>query len=221
MKKLVLSACVLFFAVWAVFAQQQERVISYQVLKPLTTVLIIALAFLSVTGNNKTYSRRLITALGFCLLGDVFLLQEQYFLFGLVSFLVAHLIFIYAFSSVYGFYKNVVPLLILVLVCTPYFLYLLPGLHNLTLPVSIYMMALLIMNWQAIGLFRRNRQQGYFLIAIGSLLFTLSDSMLAFAKFLQGFMFSDGLILGTYWAAIFIFAYSSVWVKPENVVKLI
>ena len=38
----------------------------------------------------------------FCLVGDSFLLFESYFMWGLASFLVAHLIFLYAFIKRQG-----------------------------------------------------------------------------------------------------------------------
>ncbi len=212
MKKSILCAAILISGSWAIFSSQQGDSNSYHILKPLTTVLIVGMALFSMTSENKIYSHYLITALCFCLLGDIFLLNELYFLFGLSAFLIAHMVFTYAFSMVYGFYKKVSPLIILFLVCGSYFLYLKPGLKSYTLPVAIYMTAIIIMTWQAVGLFIRNRQRAYLLIAIGGVLFTLSDALLAYNKFKQPFVLADVLILATYWAAIYLFAYASGFV---------
>jgi len=212
-KKTTLSIAAFITAVWAMLARHQEATTLFQVLKPLTTILIMVIAFLSINPDNKTYSRRLIAALGFCLLGDVLLLEENYFLFGLAAFFIAHLVFTFAFSQVMGFYKNLLPLFLLVIICGTCFLYLQPGLGALTLPVAAYMTVLIVMNWQAIGLFLRQRQHPYLLLAVGALLFTLSDSLLALAKFKAPFPLADVSILTTYWLAIYLFAYSSFFVK--------
>ena len=65
---------------------------AYGIAKGLTTGLVLVLA-----SSNKQISRlgaRAVTALFFCLLGDLALLWEGGFLFGLGFFLIAHLLFI-------------------------------------------------------------------------------------------------------------------------------
>lgn len=137
MKRLILSFAVLVTAIWSMVASQQGDFSAYQVLKPLTTILIILIALFSFTSENKTYNKYITIALCFCLAGDALLLYKEYFLWGLASFLVAHLFFTYAFSTIYGFSRNFMPLFVLGIVCVPYFFYLKPGLGDYTIPVAI------------------------------------------------------------------------------------
>jgi uncharacterized membrane protein YhhN len=70
---------------------------AYGIAKGVTTVLVLLLA-----SSNKQISRlgaRVVTALFFCLLGDIALIWESAFLLGLGFFLIAHLLFIRAFRA--------------------------------------------------------------------------------------------------------------------------
>jgi len=51
----------------------------------------------------------MIGALLFSLIGDVFLINEKYFLQGLASFLIAHICFTIGFTSLHGFSFNLIP----------------------------------------------------------------------------------------------------------------
>ena len=215
MKRSVLSFAVLIAAIWSMVSAQQMDASAYKVLKPLTTILVILIALFSFNQENKTYNKYLTVALLFCLAGDIFLLNNQYFLFGLASFLLGHLVFIYAFSTISGFSRNIVPLIILLILCIPYFLYLKPGLGDLTTPVAVYMSVIIIMTWQAISLYFKEKQRAHLFIALGAVLFMLSDSLLAFNKFKATFAMADFAILSTYWLAIYTFAYSSYFVKNK------
>jgi uncharacterized membrane protein YhhN len=94
-----------------------------------------------------------------------------------------------------------------------YFLYLKPGLGGFTIPVAVYTSAILFMNWQALGLFFNTRRKVFLWVAVGSLLFTFSDSMIAMNKFKTQIDASGILVMSTYWLAISLFAYSSHQVK--------
>ncbi len=213
MKRYVLSFAVLLAAIWSIMASQQGDLSTYKVLKPLTTVLIIFIALVSFNKDNKIYNKYIVIALLFCLIGDIFLLDNAYFLFGLVSFLAAHLFFIYAFSTVHGFSRNFLSLIILSAVYVAYFLYLQSDLKAFALPVAVYMTAIIVMNWQAVELYLRDQKKTYLVIAIAAILFTFSDSMVAYNKFKAPFALADFSILSTYWLAIYTFAFSSYFVK--------
>ena len=213
MKRYVLSFAVLFAAIWSIMASQQGDLSTYKVLKPLTTVLIIFIALVSFNKDNKIYNKYIVIALLFCLIGDIFLLDNAYFLFGLVSFLAAHLFFIYAFSTVHGFSRNFLSLIILSAVYVAYFLYLQSDLKAFALPVAVYMTAIIVMNWQAVELYLRDQKKTYLVITIAAILFTFSDSMVAYNKFKAPFALADFSILSTYWLAIYTFAFSSYFVK--------
>ena len=218
-KRLILSFAVLFTGIWAMAASQQGDFSTYRVLKPLTTILIILIALFSLTKENKIYNRYITIALCFCLLGDVLLLYDEYFLFGLTSFLVAHIFFTYACSTIYGFSRNFWSLLVLSSVYVAYFFYLKSDLKAYMLPVAVYMVAIIVMNWQAVALYLRDNKNTYLLIAFAALLFTLSDSMIAYHKFKAPFRLADFFILSTYWLAIYMFAFTSYFIKDKLVQK--
>jgi len=67
--------------------------------KPLTTCLIIAIALLAADPVSTQYKALIVLGLVASLAGDVFLMLPDRFLPGLVSFLVAHLLYIAAFVT--------------------------------------------------------------------------------------------------------------------------
>src|SRR5512143_3607936 len=68
--------------------------------KPLTTILILAIALLPGTFITDPYARLIGLGLLFSLAGDIWLvLPADRFLYGLVSFLLAHLCYIAAFVT--------------------------------------------------------------------------------------------------------------------------
>jgi uncharacterized membrane protein YhhN len=63
---------------------------------------------------------------------------------------------------------------------------------------------MIVMDWQAISLAIAYPQFSFFLIAIGAVLFTFSDAVIAYEKFKGGFIYSEAVILGSYWLAVFL-----------------
>ncbi|HFA49661.1 MAG TPA: lysoplasmalogenase [Bacteroidetes bacterium] len=208
MTKKTIGAAIFIFAVSAIFARYSNCETIYFILKPLTTLLVISVAALAYKKNAGAYSRLVLTALIFSLVGDVFLLKEEYFVFGLSSFLVAHLFFTYAFTRVNGFSTHFLSFIVLGIFGLLYFRYLKPGLGRFVLPVAVYSAAIILMAWQAVGLYLNDNKKIFLSVAIGALLFTFSDSMIAVNKFKAPFESAGILILASYWAAISIFAFS-------------
>ncbi|NIN65212.1 MAG: lysoplasmalogenase, partial [Anaerolineae bacterium] len=67
--------------------------------KPLTTFLILLMALVSPGATTSLYRGAIVLGLAFSLVGDVFLmLPSDRFLLGLISFLLAHMAYIGAFS---------------------------------------------------------------------------------------------------------------------------
>ncbi len=75
---------------------------AFFILKPLCTIAILVFAIAYRNLSLKNYALQIAVGLFFCLLGDCFLLIDSYFIFGLLSFLMAHLIFLYAFIKRQG-----------------------------------------------------------------------------------------------------------------------
>ncbi|MGW9684394.1 lysoplasmalogenase [Flagellimonas sp. 2504JD1-5] len=174
----------------------------YSIFKPLTTILILSLLFFVQNPQLSKYRNIIIAALVFCLIGDVFLLKDEYFVFGLGSFLIGHLLFATGFIKLEGFSPNWLSFFILAGIGGGIFYWLQPDLDAFELPVGIYVMVIVFMAWQGISLFIRNSSRIYALIAIAVLLFMFSDTMIAINKFKTPFKLSGPIILSTYWLSI-------------------
>jgi uncharacterized membrane protein YhhN len=180
------------------------------VAKPLTTVLIIALA-VSRRSPVAGYKGAVVAALAFSLAGDVLLmLPRDRFVAGLAAFLIAHLLYIYAFTrtGVHARWWIAVPF---ALYAAALLRVLLPHLDpGLKVPVIVYAAALSVMAWQACeraasvppgNAAARTAAVGAIMAAAGAALFVASDSALAVNRFVGQFRGADALVLGTYFAA--------------------
>lgn len=168
--------------------------------------LLIALIFYFYCQSNGLGPKtKIITllALVFSLLGDVLLmfvdLSPHYFMFGLVSFLVAHV----CYCLVFLIYRNpnINFLGVSALLCIYAFglFYLLKdGLGNLLIPVIVYMIVILMMVMTAFLRQKRVPKKSFILVFIGALLFVISDSILAMNKFYMPLKFSSISIMLTY-----------------------
>jgi uncharacterized membrane protein YhhN len=158
------------------------------IVKPLL-MLTLAMFFYFSLAKRKNLAFLVIIALLFSWLGDIFLLFQEiktlYFTLGLVSFLLAHLTYIYIFSNSSQNFKpklftySTGFLLILFGGLLVYLMW--PGLGGLKIPVVIYTTVIITMGISA--LFRK--ANGASSVLVGAMLFIASDSMLAFNKFYQ------------------------------------
>ncbi len=188
------------------------------VFKPLATLLIIALAW--PRGRATPLLRRLVLAgLLLSLAGDVALLwPKEGFLPGLIAFLIAHLLYIAAFTRVQRFAAHPVALLVYALlagvILSQLWAAVPPALH---LPVAAYVLALASMAaqaavvwWGARGTAEEPRAR---ILAIGGALFLCSDALLATNKFAIPLPMASLWILATYWAAQWCI---SSWLHPST-----
>lgn len=130
------------------------------------------------------------------------------FLAGLVSFLIAHLFYIWAFTSGAGFGFSLGPVVPLTLYGIFMCFILMPYAGNMKLPVIVYMTVILVMAWQAWEQWGVTGERETLLAAIGAALFLISDSLLAVNRFRIQFKSALALILGTYFAAQWLIALS-------------
>jgi len=179
----------------------------FALFKPLTTILIVTIPVLyGNTSAHKTYVYLTIIALLFCLFGDIFLLDDDKFVLGLASFLVAHILFLVSFITIDKFKFHLLPLLVLALYGIIFYLFLYDNLEVLALPVLLYVIFIILMAWQGISLYSWKKETAHQLIALGVLFFIASDSILALNKFKLPFSLAGPLILATYWLAIALLA---------------
>ena len=181
---------------------QKKETKLYLLFKPLTTILIIVFCFIQPSQVSVFYKNLILIGLFFSLIGDIFLmLPSDRFISGLISFLIAHLFYISAFTGVSGWHLNWVYFI-------PVFLYtvfllkaILPGAGSKRIPVIIYATVLSVFLWQAVGRLDFSLSQSAALAFSGAVLFVLSDSILAYTRFAKKFRFSQELKMITYWSA--------------------
>ena len=203
---MILSALVFISAVFAIYFRQKKNIKLFTIFKPLTTILIISIASIIYYNNGSQYSLVIIIGLIASLIGDIFLIGENYFLQGLSSFLIAHIAFTYAFIRLFGFSYGIITLVLLILIAASYYMFLFKKLDDFKIPVAVYIIVIMLMNWQAVGLMINDFSTSFIALGIGSLLFSFSDAVISYDKFVNRFKMAEFLILSTYWAAIYIFA---------------
>ncbi len=81
------------------------------------------------------------------------------------------------------------------------------------------MTVILMMNWQAIDLVFKKNSIVFLGIAITSILFSISDSILAYNKFVTPFKSADMLVLSAYWVAIYTFAIAGFYIHKTDAVN--
>ncbi|NKI31385.1 lysoplasmalogenase [Croceivirga thetidis] len=210
----ILNLLIFVFAVIAILLDVTGNSF-YYLFKPLTTMLVILLP-LMIKELERDYKRTLIWALCFCLLGDILLLDEDYFVFGLGSFLIGHLLFARGFIKLGGYQNNGIALIVLLIIGIALYTWLYPDLGPLKYPVAAYVLVILFMAWQGISLYLKNNTIAYALIAMGVVLFMFSDSMIAVNKFKAPFALSGVVILSTYWLAIALIANTGVRISKKG-----
>jgi len=189
------------------------------VFKPLTTLLIIAYAW--PRGRARPLSRRwVLVGLLLSLCGDVALMWPEHgFLPGLVSFLLAHLAYLRAFTvDGVRLAARWQPFVLYGLLAALILTLLWPGVPaGLRLPVLAYVLCLASMAAQAavLGLQARGtpRQAAGWRLACGGALFLLSDALLATNRFALPLPAANLWILASYWWAQWCIA---SWLAPAR-----
>ena len=183
------------------------------VFKPLTTVLILLYA--AGRGAAQPVQRRWVLAgLVLSLGGDVALLwPREGFLPGLVSFLLAHLAYLWAFTRGHRLAAWWPAFAGYAAVAGGILLLLWPGVPApLRVPVLAYVLCLAGMAAQAAVLWRAGVPRGA-VLAAGGALFVLSDALLATNKFMAPLPAASLWILAPYWAAQWCIA---SWLAPRG-----
>jgi uncharacterized membrane protein YhhN len=174
-------------------------------LKPFLLPFLLATVLISADFQGK---KLLLSALFFSWIGDIILMfadkAEIYFILGLVSFLLSHILYIVLFSrqpktAIKG---NSVALYLGAILILGYFFgmvgLLFPKLGPLQIPVMVYAIVITTMLYVAYkGSLSWEKPAAYFIL-VGAIFFVLSDSILAFNKFYQTLPQSGFWIMSTY-----------------------
>lgn len=204
MKTAFKIAYFLLVALYIGFALADNKVMMI-ILKPL---LMPILAFGVITSLKRTKERTLLVfALFFSFCGDVFLMYpgELFFMLGLGSFLIAHVLYIRLFS--FESTKNWIYRAIFIIPVFAFvYHFILPSVpENLKLPVGFYVLVITTM-----GIKASERTQvssrSYWLVLLGAISFLISDSVLAFNKFTHPINYQAFWVMSTYCLAQFLIA---------------
>lgn len=168
--------------------------------------LLIALIFYFYTQSKGLRPKtRIVTllALIFSLLGDILLMfvdqSPDYFILGLMSFLLAHICYCLVFLISRNPKTNFAgATAVLCSYAFGLFYLLKDGLGNLLIPVLIYMVVILMMVMTAFLRQKKVPTKSFILVFIGALLFVISDSILALNKFYMPLKFSGMSIMLSY-----------------------
>lgn len=135
-------------------------------------------------------------------IGDLFLMHpKDKFIEGLTSFLVAHIVYSYAFfSQVDGTFTHWVPAILFSIGLIVYLL-LLPALENMKLAVGVYTSAILVMAWGATEVWLHAHSPTVTYAVMGAFTFIVSDLVLAIDRFRSSSAFSRHVIMVTYYTA--------------------
>ncbi len=199
--KTSLLIAILVMGVTSIVLEAIAPLWAYGIAKGLTTVLVLLLA-----SSNKQISRlgaRVLTALFFCLLGDIALIWEGAFLLGLGFFLIAHLLFIRAFRARFKmkFHWIAITIAATIAITTLYFIW--PKVSGiLQIAILSYVLVIGLMSSLSMSIALNRRSKIRLQLGLGGLLFMISDALLGINAFVNPIPFASILILTTYWGAI-------------------
>jgi len=195
-------------AIFAIFGKYAKQRYIHYVFKPLTMILIIYLAIVSGVNVNHSYKYLILSAFIFSLIGDIFLMLLNHKLIkGLYFFLIAHILYVFAFIQNVETYFFIILIPVLIYTTIIYRL-LYDKLNKLRLPVLFYIIIISIMGWLAVNRYLNFQDVKSLCALMGGSLFLASDSVLAINRFKKQFKSSEIMILGTYFSAQLILALS-------------
>lgn len=206
MKKLALILFILSFIGTVVYELTSVQWIFF-IGKPLIMISLFTYYIVSVDRENK--SPVFMLGLVFSFAGDVLLMNPEYFILGLVAFLLAHVMYVFAYrqhrhdeaqDDLRGLQRVRLAFPIL-LAGTGLVVILYPVLGDLKIPVIIYAAVITTMALNALFRYGRTSQQSFWFAFAGAILFMMSDSLLAINKFLEPIQFGGLYIMVTYMLA--------------------
>ena len=186
------------------------------IFKPLIIFSLLFLYVFSLPKKLKWY----VMALEFSFFGDVFLLftGELFFMAGLVSFLIAHLLFIKIVINrikEVNFSKIIVSAIPFLAVFSLLIFSLKDFLNEMLLPVIIYGLTISTFGIVSLIDFLNTKSKRSMLMLLGAIIFMISDSLLAINKFYFEAHLFKVLIMFTYVLAQYLI-YRSMILEKEN-----
>lgn len=180
--------------------------------KPMITISLMIYLFYHTQLKGR-FSKRVFTGLLFGLFGDSLLMfvdvNDMFFLYGLIAFLIGHIAYISAFFIDYtwavGIEKraSLIAIVVLTVFSLGFYLLLRRNLGDIGIPVLIYMIVISIMAIMAVNRKGRVNTLSFNLIFWGAVCFVISDAVLAYNRFMKPFQGADVLVIAVYMLAQF------------------
>ncbi|WP_226617940.1 lysoplasmalogenase [Cytobacillus firmus] len=205
MKKWLVPILIGLMAILYIFIVPPEPLAIKVIFKLIPMGLIIFYALGRLPRSPLLALRLIVIGLFFCMLGDGFIAFS--FVAGLGAFLVGHLFYLTGFLKMSRMTKlrlaAIIPIGIYSLIIGSQLIASLSEAENdaLVTPVIAYMLVISLMALSAI-------LTGNRLAIAGSILFVISDSILSWNMFVSDIVYSDVLIMTTYYSAQFLIAKS-------------
>lgn len=204
----IITALLAVCTIWTKYKGPRKL---FYLFKPLTTLTIIVIAVLSMLDSKSLAIAPYLIVAGLvcCMVGDIFLmLGERTFVYGLASFALGHVLFSIALIIITGFEFTWWLFLIVVVIGLSFARFLLPYTGKMKVPVIFYMTLITLMTWLSLERLYLFRDYASLCMAVGTILFGISDSTISINKFKGKFKSAELIILGTYYPAIWCIAYS-------------
>ena len=164
-------------------------------------VPVLALAVLVLSGRRDGYAAAVAIGLTLSALGDLLLEVPGHFVAGLATFLCAHVAYTAAFVRDERRLRigRALPFALWLLGA---FVWIRPGLGEMTVPVVVYMLAIGTMMWRAAARMggAASDDAGARAALVGAILFGLSDTLIAIDRFRAPLPGAPYAIILLYWA---------------------
>ncbi len=194
----------LLFVVLLVMDMYSETTLNYAIMwtvKPFLMPILLLLLLLNSNNGLRLERIGVAIALSFSCLGDILLMQHRnnLFIFGLASFLIAHISYVISFVVRLHHGRTVskrrLTISTMIVISIPFLTYVTLMLYifhpilnadieetkGLFIPVAIY--TCVIVGMAYLSLLRGRKTPGFWYVFIGAILFVMSDTILAFNKF--------------------------------------
>jgi uncharacterized membrane protein YhhN len=171
--------------------------------KPLIVSSLAAIYLTAVSTPKQLYKDAVLMGLFFSWIGDILLQNNGYFIPGLLSFLIAHIFYIFFFASTQSantsFFKLRPVMIIAVIAYLIELMHLLwPHLGGMKIPVLLYGITISTMLSAAFWQYQKLDNTTAIYLIIGAGFFVASDSILALNKFKKQFDWAGIYIMSTY-----------------------
>lgn len=208
----IISIVYFITGILCIFLEDQASFFPGLVVKSLIIPVLMILLAVNLKPLKHFLFRMMLAGLFFSWAGDVILEFSQrngsLFVPGLVSFLLAHAMYLTVFLKTPGknsILKNRVWLLIPVLLFGALLVkYLYAGLGDMKVPVILYAIVILSMLTAAINRIEKVNSASFYMVLSGAILFVISDSAIAVNKFGHRFELAGVVIMSTYIVAQFL-----------------